>query len=205
MRLILAFSAVWFFLPGGFAEASAPAESSQTQIKEETPEERILSLGDQAFKIIRTTGIKPQEVFSRFKELLDEYFAIPSIATFVLGAYGEKFKENGQRTAFEEYLENLLVRSYSSKFSEYMKAKFAVSGSRRSGEQFHVSSTISIPNKKGIKIIWYLKNIGGKLMITDVKIENMSMQKTQKADIVSRIKAVGVEKFMQEFKEKYGC
>jgi ABC-type transporter MlaC component len=204
MRLVFAFFAVLFFGTWSFAEETAPAAASGTKIEAKTPGERVRDLADEAFRIIRTPGTTPKTVIASFKELLKEYFAVQVISTFVLGAYCEEFAKSGLRAAFDGGLENMLVKSYSSKFAEYTGAKFTVTGSVRKGRQFLVSSIISIQNKKDVGIIWYLKHIDNKWMVTDVKIENVSMQKTQKENIGGRIKTVGLEKFMQEFMEKYG-
>jgi ABC-type transporter MlaC component len=209
MRLVFIFFA-WFFLFENSSEAKIPDAVSKTQTETKTAaqaaKERVQDLANRAFEIIRTTGITPAEVSLKFKELLKEYFAMDAIATFILGPYNGKFAENSQKDTFERCLENMLAKSYSSKFAEYTNAKFSVSDpvNKANAKQFLVSSAVSIPNKKDIKITWRLKNINDKWMITDVQIENISMQTTQKANVCGSIKKIGMEKFLQEFKEKYG-
>ena len=104
---------------------------------------------------------------------------------------------------FDKCLVKILARSYSSRFNEYKQAKFTVIDSKKKGGKFLVSSTITLPGKKDIDIVWYLESISGKLMITDVKIQGISMKKTQKQDICGRIKMIGVDKFLVELQSKY--
>ena len=98
----------------------------------------------------------------------------------------------------------MLVKMYSSRFSEYKSAKFVVTGSRKkSAKQILVNSKITVPNKEDIPVVWSVFLSEGSMKVYDVIISDVSVSKIQQSEFSGKISQVGLKKFLEEFKEKY--
>ncbi|MDR2766576.1 MAG: ABC transporter substrate-binding protein [Holosporaceae bacterium] len=166
-------------------------------------EKRVDDLVHSALDAIAIPNVTSEKVRAKFKELLDEYFAVEEIGTFVLGRHNKDLGGT-RRSDFLKHFRNMLVHVYSSKFSEYKNANVTISNSKKNGQRVMVYSVIAIPGKEEVNVVWHLKSINGKWMITDVNIQNIGMRKTQNRDICGRIGQVGMDKFLKELQEKYG-
>ena len=182
------------------ASISQAAEAVKTQKEEEN---FVQKLGNTAIGVINKSGITRKEVQSEFFDILNKNFAIESIARYSLGKNFRALSES-EKKDFLKSFKTMLVKMYSSRFSEYKSAKFVVTGSRKkSAKQILVNSKITVPNKEDIPVVWSVFLSEGSMKVYDVIISDVSVSKIQQSEFSGKISQVGLKKFLEEFKEKY--
>lgn len=176
------------------------AEVVKTQKQEE---KFIQDLGDAAIGVINKSGITTKEVQNEFFCFLSKDFAIDNIARYSLGKNFRALSES-EKEDFLKSFKNMLVKVYSSRFSEYKAAKFIVTGSRKkSDKQILVNSKIIVPNKEDIPVVWSVFLSKGILKVYDVIISDVSVSNIQRSEFAGKISQQGLKKFLEDFKEKY--
>jgi phospholipid transport system substrate-binding protein len=176
------------------------AEAVKTQKEEE---KFIQNLGDEAIEVISKPGITTKEVQSKFHDLLSKNFAVESIARYSLGKNFRVLSES-EKKDFLKCFKNMLIRMYSSRFSEYKSSKFVVTGSRKkSAKQILVTSKITVPNKEDIPVVWSVFLSKGSVKVYDVVISDVSVSNIQRSEFAGKISKEGLAKFLKDFKEKY--
>jgi len=176
------------------------AEVVKTQKQEE---KFIQDLGDAAIGVINKSGITTKEVQNEFFGFLSKDFAIDNIARYSLGKNFRALSES-EKEDFLKSFKNMLVKVYSSRFSEYKAAKFIVTGSRKkSDKQILVNSKIIVPNKEDIPVVWSVFLSKGILKVYDVIISDVSVSNIQRSEFAGKISQQGLKKFLEDFKEKY--
>jgi ABC-type transporter MlaC component len=99
----------------------------------------------------------------------------------------------------------MLIKLYASNFREYKTAKFTVVSAREKAKsQYLIETKVSIPGKKETTIIWSVYDKNGEVKIYDAVLDEVSMGQIQRAEICGGIAKNGLQKFMQEFKARYG-
>lgn len=188
------------------AEESVVRTVRATEINEKTRKEAegfIQDLGSAAIRVINRPKITSEEVQNEFNILLKENFALESIARYSLGKNFRALSET-EREDFLRCFENMLVRLYSSRFSEYKSARLVVVGSRKkSAKQVLVNSKIVIPNKEDISVVWSVYVSKGVLKVYDAIISDVSISNIQRSEFTGKISEKGLRKFLEDFKEKY--
>jgi len=181
-------------------DVSQAAEVVKTQKQEE---KFIQDLGDAAIGVINKSGITTKEVQNEFFGFLSKDFAIDNIARYSLGKNFRALSES-EKEDFLKSFKNMLVKVYSSRFSEYKSSKFIVTGSRKkSDKQILVNSKIIVPNKEDIPVVWSVFLSKGSLKVYDVIISDVSVSNIQRSEFAGKISQQGLKKFLKDFKEKY--
>jgi ABC-type transporter MlaC component len=177
----------------------------RTKSKELTEE-----LGNKALAVINRQGVTAEQVSIEFRKLLNEYFALEEMGESALGKYLKDFARDdvsflkSPTSAFRKSFVNMLVKVYTSRFSEFRGAKFLVNQVRKkSANQCWVYSEIIIPGKKNIAVVWIISLLGDAPKILDAEINGIRVGRLQQADIMGRIGQVGPSNFLKEFTEKY--
>ncbi|MBO4405867.1 MAG: ABC transporter substrate-binding protein [Alphaproteobacteria bacterium] len=177
-----------------------------TEINAKTQKEAegfVQDLGSTAVGVINRPKITAKEVQQEFSSLLKENFALESIARYSLGKNFRLLSEE-EKKDFLECFGNMLVKFYSSRFSEYKSAKLIVVGSRqKSSKQVLVNSKIVIPNKEDISVVWSVYVSKGVLKVYDAIISDVSISNVQRSEFMSKISEKGLKKFLADFREKY--
>lgn len=182
------------------ASVSQTAEAVKIQKEEE---KFIQNLGDEAINVINRSGITTKEVQSKFHDLLSKNFAVESIARYSLGK-NFRVLSKSEKKDFLKCSKNMLIRMYSSRFSEYKYSKFVVTGSRKkSAKQILVTSKIIVPNKEDISVVWSVFLSKGSMKVYDVIISDVSVSYIQQSEFAGKISKEGLAKFLKDFKEKY--
>ena len=164
----------------------------------------IKNLGDKAISIINKSDITQVDVQKEFKTLLNQNFAMDRISKFSLGKYNKQL-DNSQKEMFLTCFINMLVKAYSSSFNEYKTANFTITNVKQKKDTHYlVYSKIKIDGQEPIDIIWSVYFIKNQMKVFDVIISNVSISKAQRDEINSRIKEIGMKKFLEEFNNKYG-
>ncbi len=126
-----------------------------------------------------------------FRDLLTAGFDIEAISRFVLGRYWRKATE-AERAEFTSLFEDLVVATYSRKFSDYSGQTLKVEAIRVENEKMAaVSSRILRQSGEPIRIDWRLLRRGESWRIVDVVVEGMSMVLSQRSEYAAVIKGDG--------------
>lgn len=144
------------------------------------------TLADKAVAALTGKDVARPERVRRFRVLLNENFAVTTIARWVLGRHWNGATEI-QRKEYLELFEDLIVLNYVDRFTEY------------SGEKLTVTKTITVENKDAIvysvinrpnhseplEVEWRVRLHGGGYKIVDVMVKGVSMGLTQRQEFAA--------------------
>ncbi len=149
----------------------------------------IQNLGNEAIHVLGPS-VSPAQRTAHFRRLFESDFDLPGAARFVLGANARALTpEQNQEflTLFREYL----AQAYSTRLGEYGGEPFRVTGTRPNGEETVVSSQVQRRNGKPVEIDWHVSNRDGRILITDVYVDGVSMKVTHRQEFASIIQRNG--------------
>jgi len=164
----------------------------------------IESLADKAIAALTTATVPREERVSRFRDLLNEHFAVKTIGRWVLGRNWNQATEAEQK----EYLslfEDLIVSTYVDRFMAYSGETLTVVKTMPATDQDLLVDT-EITNPKGgkpIEVSWRVREMDGLFKIVDVIVASVSMGQTQRAEFASVIRRNGgtVEGLLSKLRE----
>lgn len=154
----------------------------------------IDKLGEAAIQSLTAPDLNADERRQRFRELLQRAFNVTGIGRFVLGRYWKMATEE-ERQEYLNLFEELVVRTYADRFSEYSGEKFTVSKVQHDTERpkyATVFSTIARPNGQMVRVDWRVRQEDDQSWrVVDVVIEGVSMSVTQRSEFASVIESKG--------------
>ena len=152
------------------------------------PGSYVISTTEKAIKTLTDESIDPQEKEARFGKLFDENFDIPSISRFVLGKYW-KSATTTQKKEFIVTFRNYIVKTYSSRFSEYTGETLTLINSENESNPklFIVHTALNREDAPPIKVDWRVGLKKDRYVILDIIIEGISLAITQRSEFVSVI------------------
>jgi phospholipid transport system substrate-binding protein len=178
-------------IPAGPALAQAQQQAQQQEVQERA-RSFILDLSDEALSALTNPDVPLQERQSRARVLLNENFAIPTIAQWVLGRYW-RVATPEQRQEYLKLFEDLIVVTYVDRFTRYsgedLKITRVVGGDN--GSDAVVFTQISRPQGKPFDVGWRVRPSEGGMKIVDVYVEGVSMGQTQRSEFASVIQNGG--------------
>lgn len=150
----------------------------------------ISDLGGRAISVLQEDP-DPSATSGPFRQLFQEGFDIPTIGQFALGPYWRQATEE-QKRAYLDAFENLIVRTYARRFSEYSGETLQVSGARAiSDTDILVNSQIVRPSGPPVAVGWRVRDRGGSFQVIDVLVEGISMGGTQRDEFTSVVQRNG--------------
>jgi phospholipid transport system substrate-binding protein len=151
----------------------------------------VQSLGDRAIAIITDTALTPADREARFHDIFVSSFDVPAIGRFVLGRHWRSATD-AQRAEFLKLFENMIVKIYSNRFTDYKGEQFAVTSSRSAGDSVIVTVDISRPSGGApVHVDWRVLKVEGAYKVVDVVVEGVSMSVTQQQDFSAVIQRAG--------------
>ena len=145
----------------------------------------------QAIQVMADESLSSEHRELAFRELLTAGFDVKAISRFVLGRYWRRANE-AEREEFTGLFEDLIVATYSRKFSDYGGQILKIEAIREENEKMAaVASRILRQNGEPIKIDWRLLRRGKSWRIVDVVVEGMSMVLSQRSEYAAVIKGDG--------------
>jgi phospholipid transport system substrate-binding protein len=190
-RLLILLIAGFLAVPSPVAAADAPTDF-------------IGDLGARAIGELTAKDMSQAEREAKFRQLLDEHFDVPAIGRFVLGRHW-KVATDAQKTEYLKLFEDFIVRSYAVRFAGYSGQTFTVKGSTPGPKETTlVHSTVLQHNAQPIRVDWRVEPRGGRLVITDIIVEGVSMSVTQRSEFASVIQSSGgkVEGLLEALRKK---
>lgn len=151
----------------------------------------VREFSDQAIKVMADESLTGEQREEAFRELLTAGFDVKAISRFVLGRYWRRASES-EREEFTGLFEDLIVATYSRKFSDYGGQTLKVESIREENEKMAaVASHILRQSGDPIQIDWRLLRRGESWRIVDVVVEGLSMVLSQRSEYASVIKSDG--------------
>lgn len=143
---------------------------------------------------------------AKLKPLLERYFAMPSIARYILGSYWRRATLE-ERTEFTAVLTDFLALSYGKRFASYTGHEIDLGRVRDEGAgRSVVFSVVKLPNGEPARVDWTVDRAGDGYKISDVKVEGLSLADTHRQEFASVISKNGgsVAALIELLKKKVG-
>ncbi len=150
----------------------------------------ISSMGDRGINFLGNPSMSAEAKTAEFKSLLNESFDMNTIGRFAIGN-NWKSATPAQQAEYTKLFNQMIVRVYSKRFSDYKGQKFEVKSSRPEGKDTMVTSFIIPPDGPQVQVDWRVRNKGGSYKVVDIIVEGVSMSQTQRADFASVIQRGG--------------
>ena len=166
--------------------------ASHAEISGKKAEAFISGLADQAIQAMTMPNVSKPDRVKSFKILLNENFAIKTIARYVIGRYWKKATKN-QKEEYLSLFQEMLAVSYVNRFSEYAGENLKVIKSSVSSSKVAiVHSQIVREGTQPVNVDWQVRSKDNIIFkIVDIKVEGVSLGKTQKSEFSSVIRQNG--------------
>jgi phospholipid transport system substrate-binding protein len=162
---------------------------------------------------ILAAQIPNTEKQQRFRAMFKEYFDLPGIGRFVLTRFW-KAATPEEQAKFTTLFEDVIVYTWSRRFSEYNGQTLKVTGNQADGDNGSlVKTTIIGKNNASFTVEWRLRKRPEGLKVLDVVIEGVSMAITYRQDYSTIISQTGtfagllaqMEKQVADLKQQQGA
>ena len=140
---------------------------------------------------ILTADIDDTEKTAQFRALFNDGFDIPAISRFVIGRTWRRTSD-ADKEAFIALFEDVIVYTWSRRFSEYNGQTIEVRGTTPDGNTGTLVDSVIVDEAgQTISAQWRLRMWDDGLRIVDVIIEGVSMAITYRQDYASVIRQQG--------------
>lgn len=181
-----------------------PLAAGATEVLSDDAARFVKKLGDDAVTALTTPESSEDERRRRYRELLEEGFAVRTIARFVLGRYWRAATPE-QQSEYLALFRDFVLESYASQFGGLIGQTFEVLKAQRLGEKDTIVSTeIRTPNRASIRVEYRVRSRRPGHKIIDVVIEGVSLITTQRAEFRSIINRKGMEGLLEKLRERTG-
>jgi phospholipid transport system substrate-binding protein len=121
--------------------------------------------------------------------ILQEFFDMPQIARHTLGAYWKRATAEEQ-AAYVDVFTQYMSAVYGKRFSEYSGQQLKVQRVREEGEKATIFTIVEGAEGQP-RVDWDVMTRDGKQMITDVRVEGLSLAETHRQEFTSVISSKG--------------
>lgn len=150
----------------------------------------IASMGERGINFLGNASMSQDAKRAEFRRLLNDSFDMSTIGRFSLGTYW-KSATAAQQQEYQKLFNNMIVKVYSQRFSEYQGQKFDVRSARAEGKDSLVTSFIVPSSGPQVRVDWRVRSKNGSYKVVDIIVEGVSMSQTQRADFASVIQRGG--------------
>ncbi len=158
--------------------AFAPVDAAQAQ----DPAAFISDFSQKGISDILAADIPNDEKQKRFRAMFDQYFDIPYIGRFVLGRYG-RLTSDEQKERFSTLFEDVIVQTWSRRFSEYNGQTLKVNNTVADGDNGAIVKSKIVGNDgTDIGVDWRLRKRDAGFQVVDVIVEGVSMAITYRQE-----------------------
>ena len=174
--------------PAMMAQTAPEAdESDQTA---EGAKNFIASMGERGINFLGDESMSLEAKKAEFANLLNDSFDMTTIGRFSVGQYWRSMTP-AQQAEYQKLFNQMIVRVYSKRFSDYKGQKFDVRTARKEGNDSIVNSFIIPSGGPEVRVDWRVRNKGGAYKVVDIIVEGVSMAQTQRSDFASVIQRGG--------------
>ncbi len=128
---------------------------------------------------------------AEFRKLLNSSFDMATIGRFALGR-NWKVATPAQQAEYQKLFKEMIVKTYSRRFSDYKGQSLKVLSARTDGDNDVIVSSAIVPaDGQEVSVDWRVRGKGGGYKIVDILVEGVSMALTQRSDFASVIQRGG--------------
>lgn len=127
---------------------------------------------------------------ARFRELLATRFDVPEISRFILSRHWRTATPE-QRAEFQKLFEDMTVLTWVRRFDDYGGQKLEVTRISPEPDGFLTETAIARQDAAPMPVLWRMTEREGKLRVTDITVEGVSMAITQRQEFGSVIQRQG--------------
>lgn len=179
---------------------AAPAADTSS-----TPSARFVqALGNTALMSLTGKNIPRKTREDRVRKILRDNFDVQAIGKFALGPYWREASDS-QKKEYMDLFEDMVVKTYTTRFEDYSGQTLKVTGSEPSGAtDYIVTSQVIQKDGPPVNLQWRVRKEDNGLRVVDVIVEGVSMSVTQRSDFASVIQGGGghVEALISHLRER---
>lgn len=179
--LAAAFAASGAVSPSLFLARPALADAASLELF-------IKGLASRAITDLTSAG-DDKERAAKLLPILQEFFDMPQIARHTLGAYWKRAtpeEQNEYVDIFTQYMSAV----YGKRFSEYSGQQLAIQRVREDGEKATIFTIVEGAEGQP-RVDWDVATADGKQLITDIRVEGLSLSETHRQEFASVISSKG--------------
>ncbi|MBI3515520.1 MAG: ABC transporter substrate-binding protein, partial [Proteobacteria bacterium] len=109
----------------------------------------VQALGDDLLEVIANNTLTSADREARFHEMLVDRTDMPTIGRFVLGRHW-RTATDAQKAEFLGLFEDLVVKMFNRRVSDYRGERFAIAGARVDGDSVLVTTGITGPQRQPV-------------------------------------------------------
>jgi phospholipid transport system substrate-binding protein len=173
-------------------------------------ESSVQRLVDEIIELVSSSDLERSDAVQRLGQVIDDEADLDRLGRMVLGQHWRTASE-AEREEYQTLFRHLMLHRFTGYLSAYgagldQRARdelFEITGSRRQGEQdIVVHSLIRPPTRPPIRADWRLRDRGGKPVIIDVVVENVSLLISQRSEFSSVIAQGGLGRLLSEMRAR---
>lgn len=169
----------------------------------EEAESFVRSVGDAVVKVLQQQ-LPRVETEQQLHAVWLEAFDGEGIGRSVMGKNWKKASD-AQREEYLQLFPQYVAGLYADQFSDYSGETFAVDGSKPGAEgRTIVNARIERPRGEPIRVDFVVRTDGEPLLITDVKVEGVSLLVTKRSEFDSVVAQRGIEGLIAALRDKTG-
>ena len=185
LRLPRAFAAVTLAVA---VLLSAPASAQKSS---DDAKSFIQDLAQQAITTVANRNLSDKDRTDNCRRLFVASFDLPQISQFVLGRYWKNATPEQQQDFIKQFQE-LQVLNWTQRFKDYKGENLAVTSATKDERGFTVDSQLNHPPAQPLPVQWKIhQGDDGKLLVTDIVVEGVSMAITQRSDYGAMLQGNG--------------
>jgi phospholipid transport system substrate-binding protein len=156
----------------------------------ENVNEFVTSLSNQVIDILKNNENNLAGRQTGFEAVFEKAADVAKIAQFVAGGAWKNASSEVQKNYIDVY-HQYMAYTYASRITKYVNQKVMIGRISDLGNNgFLVNTTLVTPNATdNMSIIWQLSAVNDVLKVTDLRVENISMALTQRAEFTAYLLA----------------
>ena len=192
-----------FVAAAAFAAAVSISPLARPALADQASLEAFIgSLSKQAITELTSAGTDKERA-AKLLPILQKFFDMPKLAKHTLGLYWKRATPE-ERDAYVAVFTEYMSAVYGKRFAEYSGQQLAVQKVRESGDTSTVFTIVKGAEGEP-RVDWDVNTNGGNNMITDVRVEGLSLAETHRQEFASVISSNGgkVQALIDILKKKF--
>ncbi len=178
-----------FVAAAAFAAAVSISPLARPALADQASLEAFIgSLSKQAITELTSAGTYKERA-AKLLPILQKFFDMPKLAKHTLGLYWKRATPE-ERDAYVAVFTEYMSAVYGKRFAEYSGQQLAVQKVRESGDTSTVFTIVKGAEGEP-RVDWDVNTNGGNNMITDVRVEGLSLAETHRQEFASVISSNG--------------
>jgi phospholipid transport system substrate-binding protein len=152
---------------------------------EEDVRDFVASLSNQVIDVLKNNENNLSGRQAGFEDIFQKAGDVPKIAQFVAGGAWKNASADIQKTYVDVYRQ-YMAYTYASRITQYDNQQVKLGRISDLGANgFIVNTTLVTPDTNNMSVIWQLSTKDDILKVTDLRVENISMALTQRAEFTA--------------------